>query len=337
MKSWGDTGEIDLLPTFNEITIRTAGRCLIGAEFRGGMAKEFARLYHDLESGINLLAFFAPNCPLPAIRRRDRARARVVELMSNLIAARRVGRANTDDFLDTLIDARNPDGTQLSDDIITGLLLTLLFAGQHTSAVLASWTGVLLMQNPRLLEPLLAEQDATIGAQGVTLPALKQLTRLERCIKEAERLHPPLVMLMRTALQDFVFDGYRVPAADLVMVSPAVSHQIPSIFVDPLRCDPDRFAPPREEDRRTPFGLIGFGGGKHRCIGLAFAYYQIKVIWSILLKRYEFSLIDENQLPNYKTFVVGPRAPCLVLYRARARGNSAIQSMAYNSGEFARQ
>ena len=86
---------------------------------------------------------------------------------------------------------------------------------------------------------------------------------------------------------------------------------------DPRRFDPERFAPPREEDRRTPYALIGFGGGKHRCIGLAFAYQQVKVIWSILLKHYAFRLLGEEHRPNFATFVVGLRQPCLVSYRCR--------------------
>jgi sterol 14-demethylase len=198
------------------------------------------------------------------------------------------------------------------------LLLTLLFAGQHTSAVLATWTGVLMLQHPHHVAPILAEQASVLGSEGITLAALKQVVRLERCIKEAERLHPPLVMLMRKVLENFEFRGHVVPAGDLAMVSPAISHAIPQIFADPSRYDPDRFAPPREEDRRTPYGLIGFGGGKHRCLGLAFAYQQVKVIWSILLRRYTFELIDREQRPNYATFVVGPHQPCLVRYRRRS-------------------
>jgi sterol 14alpha-demethylase len=314
---WGDSGTLDLLTAMNEITIRTAGRCLIGAEFRTGLASTFARLYRDLEGGINMVAFFAPNFPLPAMRRRDRARRQVVELMSPLIGARRARRASSDDFLDTLIAARGPDGEPLSDDTVTGLLLTLLFAGQHTSAVLATWTGILLLQHPRHLAPILAEQAAVFESEGMTLAALKRLVRLERCIKEAERLHPPLVMLMRKALEDLEFRGHVVPAGDLAMVSPAVSHRIPEIFADPCRYDPDRFAPLREEDRRAPYALIGFGGGKHRCLGLAFAYQQVKVIWSILLHRYTFDLVDRDLRPNYATFVVGPRQPCRVRYRSR--------------------
>jgi sterol 14-demethylase len=324
LEGWGDSGTLDLLTTMNEITIRTAGRCLIGAEFRTGLASTFARLYRDLEGGINMVAFFAPNFPLHAMRRRDRAREQVVELMSPLIAVRRARRGSSDDFLDTLIAARGLDGEPLSDDTITGLLLTLLFAGQHTSAVLATWAGVLLLQNPHHLAPILAEQATVLGSKGMTIAALKQLVRLERCIKEAERLHPPLVMLMRKALGNFEFHDYVVPAGDFAMISPAVSHRIPAIFGDPSRYDPDRFAPPREEDRRTPYALIGFGGGKHRCLGLAFAYQQVKVIWSILLRRYTFELVSRDQRPNYATFVVGPRQPCLVRYVSRSRAQPSI-------------
>jgi sterol 14-demethylase len=264
-----------------------------------------------------MVAFFAPNLPLPAMRRRDRARLEVAALLSPVIHARRSGKEKTDDFLDTLILARATDGGPLNNETITGLLLTLLFAGQHTSAVLATWTGILLLHNPPHLAAILDEQAAVFQTSGISLSALKQLTHLERCIKEAERLHPPLIMLMRKVLEDFEFNGYIIPAGDLVLVSPAVSHRSTQVFTNPDRYDPDRFAPPREEDRRTPYGLIGFGGGKHRCIGLAFAYQQVKVIWSVLLRRYTLDLIDRDQRPNYATFVVGPRQPCLVRYRRR--------------------
>src|SRR5260221_8040193 len=71
---WGEQGEVDLLSAMNEITIYIAGRSLVGAEFRRRLSAEFGRLYHDLEGGINMGAFFPPNLPLPAMRRRDRAR-----------------------------------------------------------------------------------------------------------------------------------------------------------------------------------------------------------------------------------------------------------------------
>jgi len=319
--NWQDSGEVDLLVVMNELTTFIASRCLIGHEFRRTLSTEFAHLYHDLEGGLNLLAFFKPNLPLPSFKRRDRARARMAELISKIIADRRAGGIEGEDFLQTLMTARYKDSSTLSDDAITGLLLTIIFAGQHTSAVLATWTGVLLLQHARFLPPILQEQkDVFNGNRQMSLEALRKLSVLERAIKEAERLRPPLVMMMRTILRDFEYRGYCAPAGGLAMVSPAVSHRLPEVFREPASYDPDRFGPGREEDRKSSYTLIGFGGGRHRCIGLTFAQQQVKVIWSVLLQRFELELVQPRHVPDYSTFVVGPRRPCLVRYRRKKLG-----------------
>ncbi|MBC6480955.1 MAG: cytochrome P450 [Hormoscilla sp. GM7CHS1pb] len=315
-ETWGESGEVDLLAAMNELTVFIASRCLIGHEFRQHLTTEFSQLYHDLEGGINLLAFFQPYLPLPSFRRRDKARVRMVELISPIIANRRAEGNEGEDFLQALMTARYADGTALSEDNITGLLLTLLFAGQHTSAVLAAWTGILLLQHPQYLPGIMAEQQAVFGPRETfSLEGLRQLVVLERSIKEAERLRPPLIMLIRKILRDFEYNGYQVRAGGLAMVSPAVCHRLPDCFHFPNRYDPDRFTPERAEDRKAPYTLIGFGGGRHRCIGQAFAYQQVKVIWTVLLRQFELELVHQNYEPDYSTFVVGPRQPCLIRYR----------------------
>lgn len=321
-ETWGESGEVDLLTAMNELTVFIASRCLIGHEFRQHLSTEFAKLYHDLEGGINLLAFFQPYLPLPSFRRRDKAHVRMVELVSQIIANRKAGGNEGEDFLQALIDARYTDGTALSEDNITGLLLTLLFAGQHTSAVLAAWTGILLLQHPQYLPAVITEQQAVLGdGKTFSLEALRQLVVLEQSIKEAERLRPPLIMLMRKILRDFEYNGYHVPAGGLAMVSPAVSHRLSECFHCPNRYDPDRFTPERAEDQKSPYRLIGFGGGRHRCIGQAFAYQQIKVIWTVLLRQFDLELVHQNYEPDYTTFVVGPRKPCLIRYRRKHKPN----------------
>src|SRR5438093_3792698 len=117
----------------NELTTFIPSRCLIGHEFRQNLSAEFAHLYRDLEGGLNLLAFFQPRLPLPSFKRRDRARVRMAELISQIIADRRASGREGEDFLQTLMTAHYSDGRTLSDDAITGLLLTVIFAGQHTS------------------------------------------------------------------------------------------------------------------------------------------------------------------------------------------------------------
>ena len=244
-------------------------------------------------------------------------------LIARIVADRRARGADAEDFLQTLMGARYADGRALDDEEIAGLLLATVFAGQHTSAVLATWTGVLLLEHGTHLAPVLDEQrDVFGGGREMTIEALRQLVTLERCIKEAERMHPPLILLMRRVLRDLEVNGHVVPAGDIAVVSPAAAHRIPEVFADPDRYDPDRFGPGRQEDRKHRHALIGFGGGHHRCIGSTFAYQQVKAIWSVLLQRFELTLVRHGHAPDYSTFVPGPRAPCLVRYRRRPRASA---------------
>ena len=318
LDTWGDAGERDLFTSTQDVTLFVATRCLLGDEIRSHFSAEFARLYHDLDGRMTILAYFFPHAPFPAFRRRDRAREAVYRLLAGIMAARRSNGATPhEDFLGTLMAYRDERGMPLADTVIVGLLLTLIFAGQHTSAVLAAWTGILLHQHPRFIPPILDEQRREIGNAAISYEMLRRLPVLERAIKEAERLRPPLIMLMRSVLEPLRINGYELPPGSLAVASPALTHRGAGPYTDPDRYDPDRFAPGRDEDRRSPYSLIGFGGGKHRCIGMLFAYQQIKVIWSGILRRYEIELAEQEYQPDYRTLVVGPRQPCRIRYRRR--------------------
>ncbi|MCZ0997386.1 cytochrome P450 [Streptomyces mirabilis] len=316
---WGDHGEVDLAEAMNELTVAVATRCLLGDEVADRMGHGLTALYQDLECGIRLAGLLSPKVPLPSFRRRDRARAALGNVLGNVIAERRArqGTYEPQDMLTTLLHARDPQGRPLDDQTIIGLLITMVFAGQHTSAVLAAWTGVLLLQHPDHLPALLREQHETAAGTGtITAPMLHRMERLEHCVREAERMYPPLVVLLRKALLDFHHEGFRIPAGSLVMVSPAVSHRLPDVFAEPDVYDPARYGPGRAE-HAAAYTLVGFGGGKHRCVGMAFAYQQVKLIWSILLRRYELRLGAGSHAPDYSTFVPGPRRPCTIHYTRR--------------------
>src|SRR5205807_150829 len=120
--------------------------------------------------------------------------------------------------------------------------------------------------------------------------ALRRMVMLDRAVKETERLHPPLILLMRKVVRDFSYKQYRIPAGWLAMVSPAVSNRLAEVFADPDRFDPDRYGPAREEDKKARFSQITFGGGRHACLGMIFAYLQVKTIWTVLLRRFDLEL-----------------------------------------------
>ena len=315
---WGDAGEIDLVEYCRVLTNYTSSHCLLGREFRKGMTEEFAAVYHSLERGVTPVAYLNAHLPLPSFRERDRARIRLEEMVTQIIAERRrVGRTG-EDFLQTLMESRYRDGKPLTEHEITGMLVAALFAGHHTSSVTTAFSIIELVNHPAYLQKVLAELDETFaGGEAVGFNSLRNIPFTERTVLEVLRLHPPLFMLVRVAMEDFVHAGYFIPKGTWVLISPTVSHRIPALFRNAEVFDPDRFAPPREEDKRD-FAFIPFGGGRHKCMGNAFALLQIKAILAILLRRYEFELTDARVESDFQGLVVGPREPCRVRYRRRA-------------------
>jgi sterol 14-demethylase len=320
VRGWGGAGEIDLLDFTAELTTYTSSHCLLGSEFRSSMNEEFARVYGDLEKGVNAIAYVNPYLPLPVFRRRDRARQRLLEMITAIIDQRRAAGSEAQDALQVLMESRYSDGTALTPNEITGILTASMFAGHHTSSGTEAWTIIELARNPEWAARVVAELDALYARDGgLTYQAFREVPVLESVLKEVLRLHPPLVILMRGVLQDFTVEGVTIPAGKLVAISPAVSHRIPELFPDPTRFDPTRYDAGREEDA-TPFAWIPFGGGHHRCSGAAFAMMQLKAITMSLLRRFEFELVGppDSYGPDYTKMVVQVRQPCRVRYRRRA-------------------
>lgn len=315
---WGDAGTVDLDVAMNELTVNIACRCLLGEEIRGRLYEGFARHYHDLQGGINLIGFFLPHAPIPAHRRRDRARREIGRMIAEIIAERRGHGRPAEDFLQTLMEASYADGRPLSDHEVAGILVTSLFAGQHTSSVLASWVGLELAANPAHVEPVLEEMRAVYAADAtLSRAALRAQQVLERTVRETERMHPPLILLVRKVLRDMEYKGHRIVAGSLAMVAPGAAQRLPEVFADPERFDPERWLQADGSDRVKPYSLITFGGGKHVCIGMHFAYLQVKLIWTLLLSRFAFAPDAPLPRPDYGSWVTGPRPPARVRYRRR--------------------
>lgn len=317
---WGDQGEVDLYQTGNKLTIYTSSRSLLGKNFRANLSDEFAQLYYDMEGGLHLLAFFAPHLPIPAFRKRDRARKRLGELISGIVAKRRADGEGDEDFLQTLMDAKYSTGRDLTDDEMTGLLLAIMFAGHHTSGVTFAWTNILLNQHPEWIERLRAEQDRVMGdSDELTLEKLRAMTDLELVVKEVLRLYPPLILLMRKVIRGFDYGGFHIPEKSMVIASPAVGHRIPEVFANPNRFEPDRFGPEREEDKKNAMSWIAFGGGRHRCMGIVFAQLQLRAVMSHVLRNFDFELVESKYEPDYDRMLVGPRLPCRARFSRRSR------------------
>eukprot|EP00980_Cylindrotheca_fusiformis_P026064 scaffold15305_cov126-Cylindrotheca_fusiformis.AAC.2 len=325
-EKWSNqSGTVDLYKELSELTILTASRCLHGDDVREHMFTELYSLYHDLDEGLTPLTVLWNKAPTPEHRRRDRARKELVELFGKVIKERRENKGRNDgsDILSLFMDMKYKDGTPATDEEVTGLLIALLFAGQHTSCTTSTWTMLLLLHNPTVLDRVIKEQNAIVDPSKETLELedVQQMELLHNCMREALRMCPTFIMLLRKVMKDtkVTVDGksYVIPKNDIAVVSPTVSMRLESTFKNPDQFDPDRFAAPREEHKQ-PYSYLGFGGGMHSCMGQVFAFVQVKTILSVILKHYDLTP-ESSKLPSigYNDMVVGPRGNCNVRYEKK--------------------
>jgi sterol 14-demethylase len=321
---WGDEGEIDLLDWFAELTIYTSSACLIGRKFREQLDGRFAALYHDLEQGTDALAYVDPYAPIESFRKRDAARRGLVELVEGIMEGREPKPPREDrDLLDVLMSIKEEDGTpKFSADQVTGMFISMMFAGHHTTSGTAAWTLIELLRHPGVLDGVVGELDE-LYADGseVSFQALRAIPMLESTIKEALRLHPPLILLLRVAKSDQEVVGHRIPAGTMIGCSLTVSNRIAEDFPEPDAFRPERYIAPREEDVLNRWTWVPFGAGRHRCVGANFAMIQLKAIFSVLLRDWEFELAQppETYRNDHSKMVVQLARPCAVRYRRRQR------------------
>ena len=328
LADWGDEGEIDLLDFFAELTIYTSSACLIGTKFREELDSRFAHLYHNLERGTDALAYVDPYMPIESFRIRDESRAQLVELVQEIMDAR-VANPPADkedrDLLDVLVSVKGEDGTpHFSASEVTGIFISMMFAGHHTTSGTAAWSVIELLRHPEVLSGVVEELDELYAdGQEVSFHALRQIPQLEAVLKETLRLHPPLIILMRVSRGEFEVCGRNIAEGDHVAATPAISNRLPEDFPNPDSFDPGRYIDPNQEDLVNRWTWIPFGAGRHRCVGAAFALMQLKAIFSILLRDWEFEMIQpsDSYRNDHSKMVVQLQQPCRVRYRRR-RHNS---------------
>lgn len=323
---FGESGQFEMLDWFAELTIYTSTTCLIGPRFREELTAQFAELFHDLEKGTDALAFVDPYMDIPSFHRRDAARRELVALIDAILQKRLAEPAPEGadrDLVDVLLSFRNDDGSlAFSADYITGMFISMMFAGHHTTSTTLSWTLIELLRHPEALAEVVAELDELYAdGRSASYQALREMPKTEAAIKEALRLHPPLILLLRVAKEDFPVCGYTIPKGWLVGATPAVSNRIDSSFPNPDAYDPSRYLGDHAADLENPWNWIPFGAGRHRCVGAQFAMMQLKVILSVLLKdwTFELGLPSEHYVNDHSKMVVQMQSPTTVKYRRREK------------------
>ncbi|MEM9128257.1 MAG: cytochrome P450 [Pseudomonadota bacterium] len=286
---WTSQPSVDLYPALKDLTLRLAAAPFLGVEL-GPKATELNLAFTEL-----MKASVSPlrkPFPFSQMKRGTDGRNVLVQYLQSEITGRR-GSKRTDMF-SVLANATDENGNSFTDVDVVEHMIFIMMAAHDTLASSGTAFIAEIAQDSAWQDRLRQQILSTLfDPSAIQYEELGALTDIEMAFNETLRLHPPLSNTPRRALESFQFGGYEIPKGSYVWISANYTHTMPSIWPEPTRFDPARFEANCVKQRHR-YAWIPFGGGAHKCIGLHFAYMQIKILASQILANASVSLAQNN-------------------------------------------
>jgi cytochrome P450 len=275
LESWPLGSEFRLHPSMQAITLEVILSAVFGVEEgerREALRKHLVGILATTRSPVAVGLTVDRMRRLPRYRRVAEMLADADRILLDEIADRRADPdlEEREDILSMLVAARFEDGSEMSDEELRDQLMTLLMAGHETTATGLAWAFDLLFRAPEKLERLRSEIQAGDG-----------YVYLDAVIEETLRIRPVVPFVGRELREESELGGYELPAGTVVMPAIYLAHTRPDVYPDPYEFRPERFLDGGPEN----FAWIPFGGGTRRCIGAAFAEFEMRVVLSTILRR----------------------------------------------------
>lgn len=251
----------------------------------------------------------------PQDRQLDKALAALYDWLGKLLQETRANIASTPEraahpanFLEAMVTARDADGKPFSDEIILANALTMLVAGEDTTANSIAWAIHLLCEKPAAVATLRREVDGILGDQ-VAPTEFDQVGRLvyaNAIASEAMRLHPVAATLFLEPTKDVVIGDVAVPKGTPCVLLTRMPAKEPEKFVNPNEFSPERWldAGPGPHEPST---LLPFGSGPRICPGRSLAIVEMRVVLSMLYRHFEVERIGQaSDVRELFTFTMTP-------------------------------
>ncbi|XP_071693586.1 cytokinin hydroxylase-like [Rutidosis leptorrhynchoides] len=234
----------------------------------------------------------------------------VESLLMEIIQSRtdcvEIGRSNSygNDLLGMLLNEmqkkREGNGFGLDLQVIMDECKTFFFAGHETTALLLTWTIMLLASNPSWQDKVRAEVRHVSNGGPLSVEHLSKLYVLNMVIHESLRLYPPATVLPRMAFEDLQLGDLHIPKGLSIWIPVLAIHHSEEIWGEDVNeFNPNRFASKSFSQGRN---FMPFAAGPRNCVGQSFAMMEAKIILGMLISKFNFEISD-----NYK------HAPVIVL------------------------
>ena len=282
---------VDVAREASRLTLRIIGATMFGAE----LADDAETIWGLLEllqreiirrtlSPVDLVAPATRDLPTPKNRAFREAIAELDRVVARIVAARRARPGGAHDLLGMLLAATADDGSALlTDRQIRDEVVGFMIAGHETTATALTWTWHQLSTRPEVERRMAEEAARVLGKRTPTAADAAALSFTRAVFLESMRIIPPVWLKVNRCEADDVIGGFRIAAGSIVLISPYLTHRVPTAWKNPEAFDPDRFLAPGTID---PFAYIPFGGGPHVCIGREFATLEAQLILSMVASRF---------------------------------------------------
>jgi len=308
LSSWQDGQIRDIHQDMMQLTLRIVVRALFNVEPEeiGKISSAMNVLMRNTVGLRLLLPPIARFLPVPAMIAFRRAVRQLDAIVYRIIAARRESERDTGDLLSMLMQARDEDGSRMSDKQLRDEVMTFLLAGHETTALALSWTWHLLAQNSAAEGNLHGELDRVLAGRAPTFADMPALQQAERVIKEGLRLYPPAWGLAREVVSEFELRGYKIPRKANLVMCQWIMHRHPKYFPDPEKFDPDRWQ--LESLKNLPrFVYFPFGGGPRGCIGASFAMMEAVLLLAAIAQRFRLEAVPGHPVVPVPGFTLRPK------------------------------
>ncbi|KAH9624294.1 hypothetical protein KSS87_014022 [Heliosperma pusillum] len=302
ISDWAHRPKVMVLDDALEMTLKAMCKMLLSLE--GGRDVNVMR--KDVTCVCQAMLAFPFNFPGTRFSNGLKARKRIMEMLDSMIQKRREAYSAQNhtardhkDSLDYLLQVTNQklcsvqQAQQLTDTQIKDNILTMIIAGQDTTASAIAWMVKYLDENQGVLQALQDELHSLNKKVGwkrcLTLDDLNNMIYASKVVKESLRMASIVPWFPRVALHDCIIQGYAIKKGWNINVDARSIHLDPTIYTDPTIYNPSRF-----DDEAKPYSFLAFGAGGRTCIGMSLAKAMMLVFLFRLVTTYKWKVTDPD-------------------------------------------